>query len=155
MEHKTVAEEELFPCSLRTREEWLREEIRQHRVLSLSLLQWGMGLETVFGSALYFIRQAVAQGMKNSQYVIPAQVLSRAHWFVGTFILALLALAFSLLTANLFSRHFYYRKQLENIANQYSKIDDGPIRKGYQWIPLAFFWIFPVLDSLAWLLYHK
>src|ERR1700719_2974825 len=88
-------------ADLKTREQWLRDEVKNHRALLLSLIQWGMALLLAVESALYFIRQEVAQGLTGEQFIVPAKVLSWGQWFYGTSLQITIALLFSALTLNL------------------------------------------------------
>jgi hypothetical protein len=142
-------------ADLKTREQWLRDEVRTHRAILFSLLQWGMALLIGIESALYFIRQGVAQGLTGQQFVIPAKVISWERWSYGTGFLALVAFLFTILTVNLLKRYASYREQLLKVAPLYSKIDDSPFKKNYQWIPLLFFWAVPIIDFGAWVAFHK
>jgi hypothetical protein len=142
-------------ADLKTREQWLRDEVKNHRALLLSLIQWGMALLLAVESALYFIRQEVAQGLTGEQFIVPAKVLSWGQWFYGTSLQITIALLFSALTLNLLKRYYKYRIQLLAIARVYSKIDDSSVKKGYQWIPLLFFWAIPTIDQIIWFGSHK
>ena len=142
-------------CDPKTREGWLREEVKTHRTLLFSLIQWGMALLAAIESALYFIRRDVAQAMMNSQFAVPARVLSKRQWLYGTSVLLVVNVLFTVLMLNLLTRYVCYRKQLIVAAKQYSKIDDSPIRQKLMWIPIIFFWAFPIIDFAIWLGVHQ
>jgi ABC-type phosphate transport system permease subunit len=141
-------------CDLKTREQWLRDEVMHHRALLFSLIQWGMALLLAVESALYFARRDIAQGLAGKQFVVPAQELTFGRWFFGTLLLIVIAALFSVLMLNLIKRYVSYREKLNEVASLYSKIDDSPVRK-LQWIPLLFFWAIPIIDFAVWLVFHK
>jgi hypothetical protein len=155
MPEEPAEEEKLVVCDLKTREQWLRDEVKQHRALLFSLLQWGMTLLAVSGSATYFIRRDLAQAIMNQPYVVPAQVLAPIQWFAGTAILFGIAILFSLMTLNLLLRYYSYRDQLNATASQHSQIKDGKVKRLMGLVPLVFLWSFPLLDCYVWWKLHK
>ncbi len=139
---------------MKNHEQWLREEIRNHRAVLFSLIQWGMALLAGVESALYFIRRDIAQGIAHNQFVVPAAVFPFSRWFYGTFIQITIALLFSMLTLNLLKRYYSYRFQLQQAASQYSAIDDSKVKTKYAALPVVFFWAFPIIDIAIWIGYH-
>jgi hypothetical protein len=140
---------------LKTREQWLREEVKNHRALLLSLLQWGMAILATVESSLYFIRRDLAQAILGKPFVIPAQAFSFWHWCFGTSVLFLIVLLFTMFYLNLLKRYTSYREQLNLIAPTYSKISDGEVKTSLQLVPLFFFWGFLLIDIGAWWAFHK
>jgi hypothetical protein len=139
---------------LKIREQWLRDEVRNHRTTLFSLIQWAVTLLAGIESALYFIRRDIANAMIGKQ-VVPAEVLSFAHWIYGTILITVVALAFSLLYLNLVRRYWSYREQLSAAAALFSKMKDSALRKNLTWVILLFFWAFPIIDVAVWLTFHK
>src|SRR6266446_1379102 len=125
-------------------EQWLREEVKHHRVLLLSLIQWGVTLLAALESSFYFVRRDLAQRLTGREHVDPAEVLSLAHWIFGTILIFLIALLFWVLTMNLLKRYYSYRVQLNTISSTYSEIDDSEVKTHFQWVPAVFFLTFPL-----------
>lgn len=138
-----------------TREEWLREEVKNHRALLLSLIQWGVTLLAAVESSLYFVRRDLAQSIMQKQYVIPAQVLTFGRWLYGTIFLIVISALFSLMTSNLLKRYYDYRDQLITVAAGHSGIHDGRVKRAFGWVTQLFFWAFPILDVGLWVIFHN
>src|ERR1041384_3775063 len=107
---------------LRVKEEWLREEIRAGRTIMLTMLRWGITLQTAFEAALYFIRHDVMV----RQSLPPNQPFPFLRWIVGTGVQFFLAFVFWKFTSYTMKTHVNYRKQLVAMNPSFSGIEERP-----------------------------
>ena len=140
---------------LEKREGWLREEIKNHRGHLFSLVQWGITLLAALESSLYFVRRDLAQALMRNQFTVPAEAFSVGRWGFGTLLLLLVCMLFSFLYLNLLNRYYDYRDQLNAASGEYSGISDGVVKRKLKWLPLVFFWAFPLIDLAVWVSFHK
>ena len=133
---------------IKLKEQWLREEIRAGRVVMLTMLRWGITLQTAVEAALYFIRRDVML-----RQAIPAdQPFPFFRWIVGTGIQLFLAFVFWKFTSYTMKTHVNYRAQLVAMQPSYSGIEERP--SGNRLLPKMVLWLFlsfPLAAVLLWL----
>jgi len=139
---------------VKTKEEWLRNEVRATRTQIFVLLQWGVAVLAAAELNLYYIRRDITKHLVEQNVIQPNQLLPFPRWFVGTLLLILLAAIFSFYMRRLVIHHVSYRKQLTDMETSYSGIVEsiptgGVINKLHYFL----FFIFPGFDLFVWLMF--
>src|SRR6185295_13031985 len=75
----------------KTKEEWLRSEVRATISQIFVLLQWGVAVLAATELNLYYIRRDITKHLVKQNVIQPHELLPFFRWFVGTLLLTLLA----------------------------------------------------------------
>ncbi|MCF7966675.1 MAG: hypothetical protein K9L79_14225 [Methylobacter tundripaludum] len=140
---------------LKTKEDWLRQEIRASRTLATSLLQWGITVLAAVELNLYYVRRDVMKHLLDAGKLKVDELLPFPRWLIGTLLLSLLAYIFSQYMKRTVLHHVAYRTQLVSMAPSYSGIEEtvstgGSINKIHYYLYFAF----PLFDIGVWLLFY-
>lgn len=140
----------------RTAEDWLRQELRATRTVTINLIQWGVTALAAVELNLYYIRRDATQRLLDSHFLKPGELLPLTRWCLGTILLSILAQIFSVYTSRIARHHLSYRNQLVNMNPSYSGIDEGAVKTGgpIHQVHVYLFWIFPLFDLTAWFLFY-
>jgi hypothetical protein len=139
----------MFDERNRTKEKWLREEIRATRSSFTGLLQWGVTILAALETNLYYVRRDVAKHLQEAQLVSPDQMFPFFKWVVGTFFIFSIAVIFSILIYYVIRRHIGYRSQLLAM-DSYSGIVEPKTGGKINFIPFGLLFFFPVFDLVLW-----
>lgn len=110
--------------NLRMKEQWLREEIRDARIMIIGLQRWGVTLLAAIESSLYYLRRDVSIRLIKAGAMREGQLLPFFRWFLGTLLLVIVAGIFGYLTYYIIRRLRNYRKQLLEMVPSYSGIKE-------------------------------
>jgi hypothetical protein len=138
----------------KTKEDWLRQELRANRTLMTGLLQWGVGIIAAVQLNLYYLRMAVVKHLVELKQLQPDELLPLPRWAMGTLFLVLLAYIFSSYMRRLVDRHVIYRTQLQSMSPSYSGIEEKLPIGNLSRIHYLLFYAFPVLDLVSWALFY-
>ena len=140
---------------LKTKEDWLRQELRSSRTLMTSLMQWGVAVLAAVESNLYYVRMSVMRHLFDADRLKVDELLPFPRWLIGTLFLSLLAYIFSQYTKRTVLHHLAYRKQLLSMTPSYSGIEE-PIPTGghINRIHYYLYFAFPLFDILVWCLFY-
>ena len=133
---------------LKTKELWLREEVRRGRDIMMNLLRWGVTVLTGAEAGLFILRRH----LQTSGVVDCTKPFPFNRWIVGTCMLAFLATFFCVLLTYTQQTHVNYRKQLVALDPSYSGIKERAV--GNRWLPRITRWLlfaFPIADLCLWL----
>jgi len=134
----------------KTKEEWLRKEIRDNRSTMTELLKWGVAVLTGVETMLYFVRRDVANHLASIGTLPAYGTVPAGRWFIGTAFLTMIALFFCQMTNYVMKRHIKHREQLLNMKPTYSgiieEVGGGRIRQLHYYLLLAF----PAFDLILW-----
>src|SRR4051812_23862030 len=97
---------------LKTKEDWLRQELRASRTLFASQLQWGVTVLAAVELNLYYVRRDVARYLIELGALKPNELLPITRWLIGTTFLLMLAGIFARYTKRTIRHHVDYRQQL-------------------------------------------
>ena len=139
---------------LKFKEETLREEIRASRTLMQGTMQWGVTTLAAIETALYYVRRDVANNLSLHHLLPPNGTVPPVRWFVGTGFLLLIATVFCVITKYMTGRHVGYRRQLLEMGESYSGIEERPTGGRINCLPQLLFLAFPAFDCLVWLYFH-
>lgn len=129
---------------MKSAEEFLRAELRSIRYIALRLCQWGVTVLISLHTAIFFLRKDIYERMLTSEELTKEQYLPWNRYILGTIVLIIVALIFSLLTAFVGSRYRFYNSQLKTHAKSGVAVPDPP--KMVRWLIFGLYFIFPALD---------
>jgi hypothetical protein len=136
---------------LKTKEEWLREEIRAVRALSFTVIQWGVTVLTAVGTSLYYLRRDIADHLKPPSDM---EAISYYRWCIGSGFLFFLASIFSRQTKYLNIKLVSYREQLIDMKPSYSGIfEKQPAKTWLSKLTHLLLYAFPILDQFLYLVF--
>jgi hypothetical protein len=142
-------------AQLKTKEEWLREDLRASRTLMLHLVQWGSTVLAAVELNLYYVRQDVRKHLIEQHVMEPSELLPIQRWLIGTLLLAILAYVFSFYMHRLHRTHVAYRKQLIEMNPSYSGIQEEiPTGGRIGRVHYPLFFAFPFFDMFVWLFFY-
>jgi hypothetical protein len=134
---------------IKTKERWLRDEIRASRQIILGVMKWGVTVLTATGALLYYIRRDVANRMFTMHTLPQYGTVPPARWLVGTAFLAMIAFIYCIMTRYVVKRHVGYRSQLLDM-DSYSGIEEGPTGGKINNTFYFLFYAFPAFDLILW-----
>ena len=139
----------------KAKEDWLRQELRAHRTLAVSQIQWGVTVLAAVELNLYYIRHDVTKHLVELGALKPGQLPPLLRWAMGTLLLFILASIFTIYLNRTIRHHVACRKQLLAMKPSYSGIEEaistgGLINKLHYFL----FFIFPLLDLLVWAMFY-
>jgi hypothetical protein len=142
------------PCDAKTKEDWIRQELRADRTLMIGLLQWGVGILAVIQLNLYYVRRDVVKYLVDNKKLQPDEMLPFFRWFLGTVFLGLLAYIFTTYMKRIVIRHVAHRKQMEVDGKSWSGIrEEAPIGT-LNHLHYLLFWAFPVYDLFVYVCFY-
>jgi hypothetical protein len=137
----------------KTKEEWLRSEVRATRSQIFVLLQWGVAVLAATELNLYYIRRDITKHLVEQNVIQPNELLPFFRWFVGTLLLTLLAGVFLIYMRRLVIHHVAYRKQLIDLEPSYSEIVEVATGGAVNRLHYLLFSIFPIFDLFVWFMF--
>jgi len=134
----------------KTKEKWLRKEIREDRTIMLGLLKWGVTVLAGVESTLYFVRRDVATHLAAIRALPSYGTVPLGRWCIGTAFLTMIAFFFCYMIKYVLRRHIKHREELLKMAPSYSgiceEIGGGKIRQIHYYL----FFAFPIFDLILW-----
>jgi hypothetical protein len=143
------------PGQLKMKEDWLRQELRANRTLMINQVQWGVTVLAAVELNLYYIRRDVTKHLVDLTKLKPDELLPLPRWAIGTLLLFVLAVIFTVYLNRSVRHHVEYRKQLCAMDPSYSGITEG-IRVGgfIGRLHHFLFLIFPAFDLFVWAMFY-
>jgi|ERR1043165_677222 uncharacterized protein YggT (Ycf19 family) len=142
---------------LKSKEQWLREELRAARTLLQTQMQWGITVLAAVGLNLYYIRKDAKAHLVEQMVLAAQELLPFSRWFIGTVFLLILASVFASTTRRVALHHQFYRTQLRDMNPSYSGIrEDIPVatNRFLNNSPYLLFFAIPALDLVIWTLFY-
>lgn len=140
---------------LKTREDWLRQELRASRTLFASQLQWGVTVLAAVELNLYYVRRDVARYLIELGALKPNELLPITRWLIGTAFLIMLAGIFARYTKRTTMHHRDYRRQLLDMKPSYSGIEEPIPLGGFNHrVAYYLFFVFPAFDIFTWAFFY-
>lgn len=139
----------------KTKEQWLREELRATRSLLEHQMLWGITALVAAAINIYYIRIAARADLIRAGVLTDGAPPPFGRWVVGTFYLSVLAGVFIALIRQVGKQHIAYREQLIAMKGGYSGIKElVPLTK-YLWLtPFILFLSIPALDLVIWFWFY-
>jgi hypothetical protein len=150
-----TSEEKAAQERLKTKEQWLREEIRASRTVLTSLMQWGITALVAVELNLYYVRRDAKLHLVQFHILNEKELLPLVRWGIGTLSLCILALVFWVITRRVALHHQSYRRQLTGLASHgYSGIEEYEhVGGGIHFTPFILYFSVPIMDLFVWLLF--
>lgn len=142
---------------LKTREQWIREELRAVRTLLQSQMQWGITVLAAVGLNLYYIRKDAKIHLVEQKVLQANELLPFFRWIIGTVFLVVLAAVFASAMRRVSLHHWAYRTQLRDMNGGYSGIVERiPVANNrfLNSTPYILFFAIPALDFFIWCLFY-
>jgi hypothetical protein len=133
---------------LMVKEQWLREEIRHSRTMTMNLVQWGITVLVAAESYLYYVRKDITERLVSLHVLSQGEPPPLLRWLLGTFFLTLIATCFSSLLLYNRRKHISYRTQLHGMNPSYSGIEEKPPGTKLHLMPHLLFFAFPLFDCV-------
>lgn len=141
---------------LKTKEKWLREELRACRTQVVSVIQWGMTVLAAVELNLYYIRSSVHEFLVNAYLLQERELLPFSRWVIGTVLLSILSMFFSIVLRRFTRRLRSYISQLMALKGGYSGIDERiPLPKYLGRIAVVSFFAIPLFDLTLWIVLYS
>jgi hypothetical protein len=136
----------------KTKEDFLREELRATRKLLVNLMERGVALMVAVELILYYIRQDMTAHLRELGRLGPDEVMPLGLYAVGTLLLLVIAFNFSRYTSRIAHHYTVYRLQLISLTPTFSGIAESieAHRPVQQYVYLAL----PMFDVAVWLAYY-
>lgn len=139
----------------KTKEQWLREELRATRSLLLHQMFWGATALAAAAINIYYIRIAARVDLIKAGALTADEPPPFGRWVIGTFYLCLLAAVFIAINRQVGKQHIGYRRQLIEMNGGYSGIKETVPLTKYLWLtPFLLFLSIPTLDLIIWAWFH-
>jgi hypothetical protein len=145
------------PDQLKTKEQWLREELRATRTLIHNQMQWGVTVLTAAALNLYYIRKDAKAHLVEQKLLLPNELLPFFRWIIGTVFLLVVASVFASTMRRVALHLQAYRKQLRAMEPSYSGIVETiPVgnNRFLNNTPYVLFFAIPALDLTIWTLFY-
>jgi len=136
----------------KTKEDWLRQELRATRALLVSLMQWGISVLALLDVIRYYVRQDVTAHLREIGRLNAGDLLPLSRWSIGTLLLLIVAYLFDRYSQRVALHHNHYRSQLVSMTPTYTGIAESipPARGPQQYL----FFAIPVFDLAVWAYYY-
>jgi len=142
---------------LKTKEQWLREELRSTRTIILNQMQWGITILAAVSLNLYYIRRDAKLNLVQHKVLLESDQLPFLRWMLGSIFLLIIASIFASATRRITLHHQAYRKQLYDMSPSYSGITETlPVatNRFLNKTPSLLFFAIPALDMFVWTLFY-
>lgn len=140
---------------LKSKEQWLREELRASRTQLSNQMQWGITVLAAVSINLYYIRKDVHTHLVQQHRIDPSEMLPFQRWIIGTILLIFLAWIFTSLTRRYSIHHGVYRDQLMEMNGGFSGIEEKvPRARFLHNAPSFLYFSIPALDIMAWTMFY-
>ena len=139
----------------KTKEEWLRQELRASRALLVNLMQWGVAILAAVEVSLYYVRQDATAHLRDLGRLNADELLPILWWSIGALFLFMLAYIFARYTDRVAKHHAHYRAQLVSMTPTYSSIAESiPVGGSLHQAHSYLFYAFPCFDLATWVLFY-
>ncbi|MFL5328674.1 MAG: hypothetical protein ACJ8C4_07140 [Gemmataceae bacterium] len=146
-------------------EKCIREDIRSYRKTIIDIAKWGVTVLVTLQTATFFVREKVAQDMAraalmannpvvNVNPVAPAiETIPFRRWIVGSVLLLILAILFSLMSRIVGTQARKQIKGLRDVPGLVLPVYEPT--KGARWVIYSMYFIFPLFDVILYFYLHS
>src|ERR1017187_9645041 len=121
----------------KSKEEYLREEVRFYLDQMVKLMQWGVTLLVSIQTALFFLRRWLLEGYVESGQVQRGGNIPWGRYLIGTAFLTFAALVVHVFGKRATEQYRHYKNQL--LTSSESGINDQTTRGTSRWISYLYF----------------